>query len=71
MIASDSFKSLCTFLTLGLDCLTHRYTRRTLALSMAGVDAVVGQMLFDEGGEAFNLGNPPAVRLCPPVSCSQ
>jgi hypothetical protein len=32
-----------------------RNTRRTLALSVAGVDAVVGQMLFDEVGEAYTV----------------
>jgi hypothetical protein len=31
---------LRTLLSLGLDRLTHRNTRRTLALSVAGVDAV-------------------------------
>jgi hypothetical protein len=71
MLHIHAFNHLGTRLTLSLNRLTHRNTRRTLALSVTGVDAVMRQVLFDEGGEAFKFGNSPAVRLCPSFSASQ
>jgi hypothetical protein len=47
MLHIHAFNHLGTRFSFCLNRLTHRNTRRTLALSVAGVDTVAGQVLFD------------------------